>query len=177
MPGGLRRYPIAGTPYHVQVLSGSMLLTDTHLLAAVRTVHEACFPDEVPRRAAYGHGQGPHHHGRAETVEAFLDRVTWMCADVHSTVWYLLWCTVRKADASQRAYTKLYSNPIGEEEEEEERLVGLATTTPYTKSLYGFNLAVLPSLRGKGLGRRLMHQAQVEATRQGAHTERLFLGR
>ena len=45
--------------------------------------------------------------------------------------------------------------------------MGLATTTPYTSSLYGFNLAVIPRLRGRGLGLRLMRQAQAEALEQG----------
>jgi GNAT superfamily N-acetyltransferase len=53
---------------------------------------------------------------------------------------------------------------------DEKELVGLATTTPYTNSLYGFNLAVIPRLRGRGLGLRLMRQAQAEALEQGATT-------
>lgn len=83
-----------------------------------------------------------------ESSSEFLKRVTWM-TEIEQCTWYLLW---------QESPTNMGS-----------RLVGLATTTPYTSSLYGFNLGVVPDLRGRGLGRRLMHEVQREALNAGSH--------
>ena len=46
-------------------------------------------------------------------------------------------------------------------------LVALATAVPYATSLFGFNLAVLPDLRKRGLGRRVMHGIQAAALALG----------
>lgn len=57
----------------------------------------------------------------------------------------------------------------GEEKkgEEREKLVGLVTGVPYSSSLFGFNLGVVPRLRGRGLGARLMHSLQAAARARG----------
>lgn len=39
-------------------------------------------------------------------------------------------------------------------------LVGLVTAVEYGDALYCFNFSVVPSLRGRGLGRRLQHECQ-----------------
>ena len=46
-------------------------------------------------------------------------------------------------------------------------LVGLVTGVPYSSSLFGFNLGVVPQLRGCGLGARLMHSLQAAARARG----------
>ena len=41
--------------------------------------------------------------------------------------------------------------------------MGLVTGVPYSTSLFGFNLGVLPRMRSRGLGVRLMHSLQAAA--------------
>ena len=130
-PEAIRKH-IQHTPYEIQVVAGSDLTIDPEVLAHVKAAHIRCFPDEVPE-SGY------------ESMEQFLDRITWM-TEPQDCTWYLLWHGVA---------SKL-------------KLVGLATTVPYTKSLYGFNLGVDPSFRKRGLGGRLMHEAQLEAIRRGS---------
>ena len=54
------------------------------------------------------------------------------------------------------------------ERKDNEELVGLVTGVPYSTSLFGFNLGVVPRLRGSsGLGVRLMHSLQAAARARG----------
>ena len=61
------------------------------------------------------------------------------------------------------------STPEEQEQQEKnindkgQKLVGLVTGVPYSTSLFGFNLGIIPKLRGRGLGARLMHALQASA--------------
>ncbi|KAK3282045.1 hypothetical protein CYMTET_10201 [Cymbomonas tetramitiformis] len=77
---------------------------------------------------------------KQESAREFLDRVL-ACHDEGSCVWFLLWLS--------------------------NTLVGMCTVTPYTRSLYGWNLAVSIAHRKRGYGRLLMHHAQEYAYQRG----------
>ena len=107
--------------------------------AGVRRAHALCFPEERPE-------------GDDEIDDEFFDRVTFTHYEA-SVTWFLL-CDEDDDDSD-------------EEEEQiapgDRHIVGFAAAVVYATSVYGMHVAVVPSYRGRGLGKWLMREVQLWA--------------
>ncbi|ACO62986.1 predicted protein [Micromonas commoda] len=107
--------------------------------AGVRRAHALCFPEERPE-------------GDDEIDDEFFDRVTFT-HDEASVTWFLL-CDEDDDESDE------------EEEQiapEDRHVVGFAAAVVYATSVYGMHVAVVPSYRGRGLGKWLMREVQLWA--------------
>ena len=104
----------------------------------VRRAHALCFPEERPE-------------GEDETDDEFFDRVTFT-HDEESVAWFLL-CDEDEDDSEDEENRR----------PEDRRVVGFAAAVVYATSVYGMHVAVVPSYRGRGLGKWLMRETQLWA--------------
>ena len=104
----------------------------------VRRAHALCFPEERPE-------------GEDETDDEFFDRVTFT-HDEESVAWFLL-CDEDEDDSEDEENRR----------PEDRRVAGFAAAVVYATSVYGMHVAVVPSYRGRGLGKWLMRETQLWA--------------